>query len=411
MRRKWQKEDQIDKGIKVILFLISPFIASLYSLGSIKTKSSYVIFFLFALFFGMSFTVPSGKTESNSYDGASYREKLDRYYYYGDNLYYTRLKEYIEFKEGHKDIYFDTIAFITTKITDNYHVMFMIFAIIFAYFALKSLQFLTTEAKFVTSYTCLILATIFLDNQIFNINGVRFWTATWVGVYSIFQIYRNNNKTYIFLAFCTPFIHGSFWIFIFVLIISFFNKSNNRTWIILFYTSFLISLVSIELVRFSTDFLPDFLKKMAETYTDEDYVIELKGRSNAYFYISQLFSYATKIYINVMVFLFIKNKNLISNNEKTAKLFSFLLVWMTFVNFVAPIPSLGGRFFTLGFPIIAYIWLINFKGVKYKKFLYMMPFVFAHKIYLLIILYSGVLSVDFYISSPFYLIYKHLIVS
>jgi len=407
----WPKEHNLDKAVKFILFLISPTIAFLYSLRTIKTKSSYVVFFLAALFFGMAFTVESGKTDDVGIDGASYREKFDRYIHYGEYLYYERLNEYLSFDKGDKDFYFDTVAFFTSKVTHNYHVMFLIFAMVFAYFALKSFRFLTTETKFVTSYACFLLAFLFMNNQIFNINGLRFWTAAWIGVYSIFQIFRKDNRKYFLLALCTPFIHGAFWLFLLVLIIAYFNQKKHNTWVILFYISFGLSFISVELMRISIDYLPNFLQNMALAYTNEEYIEELGSKSNAYFYVSQFFSYALKIYINVMVLLFIKNANQITANPKTAKLFSFLLVWMSFVNFVAPIPSLGGRFLSLALPIIAYIWLVNFKGVKYKKYLQIMPFVFAFKIYLLYSLYSEVLDFKFYISSPFYLIYKYLIVA
>lgn len=75
----WQKEENTDKALKIILFLVSPFIAALYALRNIKTKSSFVVFFLFAVFFGMSFTVAPSKTDENSLDGTSYREKFEVY--------------------------------------------------------------------------------------------------------------------------------------------------------------------------------------------------------------------------------------------------------------------------------------------------------------------------------------------
>lgn len=190
----WPKENNSDKALKIILFLISPFIAFLYSLRTIKTKSSYVVFFLFCVFFGLSFSVSAGKDEHNRADGASYREKFELYKYVSDSEFYNRFNEYFTFEEGAKDYYFDTVAFYVSRVTDNYHIMFMVFAIVFAYFGLKSLRFLTSEPKFDASLSCLILVYLFMINQIFNINGVRFWTAAWIGVYCIFQIFRNGNK-------------------------------------------------------------------------------------------------------------------------------------------------------------------------------------------------------------------------
>jgi len=50
----WIKEKKYDREVKWILFLISPFIGFIASLKDIKTRSSYMIFFLFFVLFGLS---------------------------------------------------------------------------------------------------------------------------------------------------------------------------------------------------------------------------------------------------------------------------------------------------------------------------------------------------------------------
>lgn len=406
----WPKENRVDIAVKIVLFILSPFFSFLYSLHNMKTKSSYLIFFLTAIIFGLSFTVPSGKTAINRADGASYRENFEFYKYVDLNEYIEGFKKYVNFEDdGAKDYYFDTTAFFVSRVTDNYHVMFMIFAIIFAYFSLKSFKFLTSEYNFKTSLACFILAYLFMINQIFNINGMRFWTAAWVAVYSIFQIFRNGNKRYFLLALLTPFIHGSYWIFIGILTIGYFLKRFKKIWLVLFFISFFVSTISVEFVRNMIDSLPPFLAKMAISYTDPEYITERNASGTGFSWVEDLFNILVKLYINLMVFLFIKNSKLILNNSNTSNLYSFLLVLMSFVNFTMPIPSVGGRFIMLSYPLISYIWLVNFKGYKYKIFLYIAPFIFLFSIYEQIILYIMVLEPNFLISSPFYLIYKYLI--
>ena len=100
---------------------------------------------------------------------------------------------------------------------------------------------------------------------------------------------------------------------------------------------------------------------------------------------------------------------MVKSNSKTKNLYLFLLVWMTFVNFTFSIPSLGYRYMYISYPIIAYIWLMNFKDVKYNNIIYFVPFVFFMHLYNLIGHYLTVLEPYFFYSSPFYLIYKYLI--
>jgi len=407
----WLKESNHDKANKVILFLISPFLAFVYSLKRIKTKSSYVVFFLFSIFFGIAFTVQSGKRGDAYIDSVSYRELFEQYKFVSHQEFIKNFKDFLTFSEGKKDYYFDTVAFYVSRATDNYHVMFMVFAAVFAFFSLKTFKFLTSEDNFDASLSCYILAYLFMINQIFNINGMRFWTAAWIAVYAIFQIFKNNNKKYFLLALTTPFFHGAYWIYIVVIIIAYFLKNYSKLWVVLFFISFLLSNISIDFIQSLTDKLPPFLANMALSYTDPEYVELRRSVGSGFSWLAEIFNFLVRFYMNFMVYLFIRNSEMINNNPKTQNLFSFLLVWMTFVNFTMPVPSLGGRFMTLSYPLIAYIWLVNFKGKKYTKILYAMPFVFSASIFFQLQYYNMVLDPLFYISSPLYLIYKYLIVA
>lgn len=405
----WLKETNSDKGIKLILFLISPFFSFLYSLKRIKTRSSFIVFYLVSIFFGMAFTVGNIRT-AGSGDAISYRIFFEEYGLTNSLEFYDGLKEFFMFDEGKKDYYFDTIAYFLSRITDNYHVMFMVFAAIFAFFLLKTFKFLTQEDEFTASFGCYVLAYLFMINQIFNINGVRMWTAAWVGVYAIFQIFRNNNKRYFLLLFATPFFHGSFWVFIAVSLFAYLLSRFEKPWIILFFISFFVGNVALELLQDISDLLPTFMSRLIASYTDSERVKLIAEGGTGFHWVSKLMSFLVRCYLNFMVFLFIKNSTLIKSDPRSRKLYLFLLPYMTFVNFTLAVPSLGNRYIILAYPIIAYVWLVNFKDVKYKKILYLMPVVFWFSIYFQIHEYINVLDPMFYFSNPLYLIYKYLIV-
>mgnify|MGYP000874255817 CR=1 FL=1 len=401
----WLKEKNSDITIKYILFLFSPFFSFIYALRRINTKSSYLTFFATAIFFGMSYTVPSGKSSEGGIDGQVYREFFENYKYVQYSEFIDNLMGFLSFNVGMKDYYFNTIAFYLSRVTDNYHVMFMVFAIIFAYFSLKTLKFLTEEDKFDLSIISYILLYLFLHNQIFNINGVRFWTPAWIALYSIFQIYRNNNNKYFLLALLTPYFHGSYWIFIAVLILARFLMRFEKIWIIFFITSYFISIFSLALIEYVQPYLPNFLVNLTNSYTSTE---AISRRENITIY-KTIFSNLTTFYINFIIILFIKNSKEIRKNIKTKNLYLFLLVWSSTFNFFMAIPSLGNRFIELSYPIIAYIWLINFKNKKYDYVILALPLVFANSIREQIIYYNMTLSTGFYFSSPFYLIYKHIL--
>jgi|26BtaG_2_1085354.scaffolds.fasta_scaffold03689_2 hypothetical protein len=406
----WPKEKKQDVSIKIILFLISPFFASLYSLRRIKTKSSYLILFLTFVLFGLVFSVVSGKSESGGYgfDGEFYRSSFERFQYVTNWEFIEGFKEFLSFDEGKKDYYFDTVAFYISRFTDNYHVMFMIVAIIFAFFALKSFRFLTAEKKFDTSLSSYILIYLFTFNQIFNINGFRFWTAAWIAVFCVFQIYRNGNKWYVLLALLTPYFHGTYWIFIGVLVIVQIFKRFDRIWVALFFISFLVSTLAVELIQYFQSYLPTFLSRSVDSYTNADY-IEQRQTWSGFGWLPVMFENFVRVYLNIMVVLFIKHSDEIKANPKTKDLYSFLLIWITIFNFFMFVPSLGNRFIILIYPVIAYIWLVHFKDVKYTFILFLLPIVFIWKIIEQIRYYFLVTGYDFYFSNPVLLIYNYIL--
>ena len=246
-----------------------------------------------------------------------------------------------------------------------------------------------------------------VTNSIFNINGARFNTASWVAVYSMFQIYLNEKKKYIFLAAITPMIHASFWVFLGILLIHYFLGQKIRFWKIAFFLSFLLSSLSMQLVGNVGNHLPDSLQFLVNRYLENERTVQ----NNLYQVIRRGFAYGSSVLITYMIYLFMKNERIILNNTKTKGLYPLLLVWMTIVNFLMPVPSLGGRYLMLAYPFIAYIWYITFEKVsRYRKVLQWYPLVSLMFVYELAASYlEGSVPVSFYFTSPLYQLYKYAI--
>ncbi len=157
----WIKEKKYDREIKWILFLISPFIGFIASLKDIKTRSSFSILFLFFFLFGLSFSVGNIRDEQNTNDAVSYRAEFEAYKNISFDEYIQHFRLFLTFKWPRGDYYFDTVAFIVSRISSNYHIMFAIFAIVFAFFSLKCSKLFIEEDSFDTSISSYILLYIF----------------------------------------------------------------------------------------------------------------------------------------------------------------------------------------------------------------------------------------------------------
>lgn len=406
---KWDKEQTNDLALKFILFGISPFFAFLYSFWRLNTKSSFLVLLLTGMFFGMAFTVG----HDDLIDGARHRLYFEIDYFKSWRDYKEIILEYFTFNSSVKDIYRDTISFFVSRFTSNYHWYFFIIATIYGYFSLKSLRYFTSLKNFKFSVLMLILTFLFLKQDIFNINGVRFWTAGWVAIYCVFQFFVSNNKKYFFILCFTPMIHIAFWLIPLILTICFLYdkviKINVKDKFLygFYFFSFIFSIFSLSILTNISDYLPPIFAKLISIYTDGDYVNEINDFDRT---LTGMYSRIGKqILINLMVVLLIINRVLIINDRNIRGLFYFLVLMLSFVNIFMFVPSLGTRFFGFLLPFIAFLWAYIFGGTRYKFILLLIPFIFFRDIYVSFLLYSSVLDSYSLISSPFYLFYYYLI--
>ena len=397
-----QRDDII---IKIVLFLISPFLSFLYSLRTMNAKSSYVIFFLFSILFGLAFTVAGNRYDAVYYiDGIFYRMNFEEYVRSSYFDFANDWREYISFKGDIKDFYFNTIAFGISRVTDNYHVMFAVFAVVFAFFQLKCLSFFTKEKNYQNCIFTLILALIFTWNQIFNINGVRFNTAAWIYVYCVFQLFLNNDKRYIVLLLFTPFVHAAFFVYTFFILVVYYLKGFSKFWKVAFVISFFVSSVSTILVKYVGAFLPDVLSDFVDSYTSGS------GEASSIIVTSSISGFLisiSSIYVNFLIlWLVIKYQE---QEEKSANsIYSAFLILATLMNFFSPISSLGGRMIMMVYPLLAYVWLMYFGTKKYKWMIFLFPMVMIITLRTRYQQYRMVTDTSFWFYNPISIMIKYL---
>lgn len=401
MISSWKKENNSDIAAKFVLFLISPFVSLLYSLRNLNKKSSFWVVFGFCVCFGLAFNVGLERFEGSG-DGITYRVQFEQYRTVSTSEYLGDLKSYLEFDEGAKDFYADTVSFLVSRVTGNYHFLFMVYAIVFAFFQLKALRFFVSanaQNKPFSLYVLCLLA-LFTFNQIFNINGVRFWTAAWIAVYSVLQIFYNGNKRFLLLAAITPFVHGSFFLFLVTVVLALFSSKLKNVWMIVFVLSFAFSTIAVDVFNMALDYLPSFMANQASAYLDEWTISEYQNQQGTgLFAIGKAFTTLEKVYINLLVLLLaIKKKD--DYNKGSNKLIVFILILASMANFTMLIPSVGARFIRILYPLIALLFVQYMPESKYKILVYCFPVIFVFSFYYLFMNYLNVVGLSFFISSP-----------
>lgn len=406
MRNKYSYSSDKDNGIRLVLFLISPLLSLIYSLKSLEKRSSIIYVFLFCIFFGLAFTVSNIRVEGSP-DGVSYRALFEDYSNVGKAEFQNHAEEYFSFDSEIKDLYADSVAFLVSRITFNYHVFFLVIAAVFAFFQLKTLVFLTRHRNYVFGAVSLFLVFLFTFIQIKNINGLRFWTAYWIACYALFSLLLTGKKKYLFWIIILPFFHGSYVVAWILVALYYITGKYEKIWFILLIISLFVGNISLAFVRESAFYLPPFLNQFVDYYTAEDTVSRVRSAGSGFYMLDRIFPILVNIYLFIMLLIINSEKSQIVSRQ-TKSLLELTIIIVTFSNFTMSIPSLGGRYMSLSYPLLAYLWLDVIGTKKYKAFIYIMPFVFIMTIYHMFQSYWENVDRLFYISSPILDLFRFL---
>lgn len=387
-----------DKGVKLVLFLITPVLSLIYSLRSLEKRSSIIYVFLFCILLGLAFTVSDVRTFGSS-DGVSYRALFEDYVNVSSADYMAQAAEYFSFSNDIKDFYADTIAFLVSRLTSNYHVFFFVIAVVFAFFQLKSLVFLTRSKNYIGDTVCLLLVFLFTYVSIKNINGLRFWTAYWMACFAILNFFLNKKYRALLLLAALPFVHGSYVVLWIIVVLYLTTNRFEKVWSVLLIVSLFVGNMSLALVQDSASYLPLFLSRYVDSYASSEAVASVGSGASGFYMLDRIFPVIVNIYLFIMLWLVIKERDTITS-LRIRNLLVFTIILVSFSNFMMPVPSLGGRFMILSYPFIAYLWLEVIGTTKYKTYIYFMPLVFFMAIYHLIQAYWENVDKFFYISSP-----------
>ena len=359
---------------KLLLFIINPFASFLYSLQDVKTQSSYIVFFLFCILFGWMFIADFEPEDS-------FRYKL---YFLefaknpNTNLGIT-LQDYLDGDPYTKDIYRFVVYWLAATIGGaNYHYLFFIASVVFAFFFLKSMKYVTQSKQFGQNMYMLILLFIFVySNPIYDINGFRFYTAAWIGVLAMFKVVVDHSYPYFFLLIVLPLVHISMvimWIVVpLSLLLIKYYKIVEPLLFISFFFSFGISILLQNLETISS-YLPANAQQMLWAYSS----LEKTPETAEVPMYAIILTYLPTLLMMVMTFLLYRNRS--HFGKPTMKVYGFYCSFLMICNWLAAFPS-GGRFIALSIPILVYLWVENYDVMKrYNKYYWIVPVCYSYSL-------------------------------
>jgi hypothetical protein len=342
----------------LILFMLCPFLAFITALVNYSQKEARKVVYLFLIYYGFSFVI-SGDI---FVDALAYAVKLKNnaalpfsdFFKIVGGIYAT---------DTSVDIVEPLISFIVSRFTSNHGVYFAVWAAIFGFFYLKSIDKLYDRYQNNRGWNALIFMVLFIVIiPITDLNSVRMWTAAWIFFYGAYYVILYHDSRYLLLTFVSVLIHWSFLTANLILLIYFLVGNRNYIYFPLALISFILPNLIAPFFKTASFRLGGALQGRFDMYSNQSYILERKEamQQNAWFLHlgEDLVFYYLLLLIIVIQF---RQKNL--PKEKTEKnLYSFLLLFLAFVNFGKALPSFGGRF-----QILFFLFAILYVFIYYLK--------------------------------------------
>lgn len=373
------QDSPIELKVKLIVFIINPFIAFLLSLANAASRSSYIIFALFGIVFCWHLN-PTGLGQYDDLIGIMQRV-ISTDFTTAEII--DQIKAFFSFaKDSPKELYENILIWFTKLFSDNPHLFFAIASIPYLYFMLKSLRKITDDPKFTNSILCLIVLALFvLPRDIITVQNPRFTTGVWMAIYGTIMFFsgKKNQLRYYLLILLTPCVHSGFWFYIIIFTLGIYAMRFRKLTIWLLYISVPFSYLSYDLIasiNFSSLPLPSTLSLWMERYMSEEKFNThiMNAGASGYFWVSQAFnSFRNTMYLLIPYYLW-KYRKEIDERTDIKGLFNFYLYFYAIVNFIQFVPVLGERFF----------WIVRILGI----FLWFKVIFPRHKNILLLIFLS-----------------------
>ena len=396
-----------NKGVGILLFLINPLLGAIRGFVNIRNRDSLYYIFGWFLVFGMGLSDLNDLADSYRYI-QDFRLACTMDYH----QYISMVKEFFTYDTEIKDLYVISTNFIVSRFTDNYHYLFLLYAFVFGFFYIKSLELLL-RYPIKNDWVFYSLLFIFcFSNPIFNINGVRFWTAAWVCVYSTLSFILDNKYWKLLLLLIAPLIHISSIIWVLLIIIFLLTRKVQEVWVVLFIISSFISAVSyLDILSDNTNNLPPIIQAMIQSYTESDRAQEIMEGGQSPLYATILLNLPGYFRL-ILSYILIFNLRSITKEKVSSNLFSAYMIVGSFVNFTASIPSVGVRFEKLTIPLLVILWAMNYKSLsKHNNLFYFVPVVYAYSILYWVRHMASITEIDLYIAPLPYTIFKYLLLA
>ena len=352
-----------NKLFQYILFLIWPIASFFRAINMYHKPWAKNVVWLFVAFYGFTF-LASGE----GVDSLDYMRRLAEMHQQQTD--FSTVVNSLYTIGGETDLFAPFLLFIVSRFTENPRILFLIIGLVFGFFYSRNLAIVHQQIDTqIRGYLLLLFIVLILVIPIWNINGVRFWTAAHVFLYGILNFFLLNKikKGLLFIALSALF-HFSFLITFPILLAYYFIGNRYNAFLILYLVSFFISSISIEPIqKLAENFVPTFADKV-EAYANYEDIKEGKEKNEKRSIFSLVFIYVLKYKILILLlyvhFLF-KRKGKLKSDMNLYNLLNFSLFFIGVFQILSYIPSVG-RFISIANFLLIALFIMIFQKHHFK---------------------------------------------
>lgn len=289
------------------------------------------------------------------------------------------------------DLFEPFLMYLVSRFTGDSRIFFAIVGIVFGYFYSRNIWIIIEQTNNKLKRIVLpFFFSLFFVIPIWEINGVRFFTAAQVFLYGILSYLIYKNKKHLIFVFLAGFFHFSFFAVVPIVIVYIIFANRTTLYFIFFLVSFGFSQINFKLFQQFINYLPSAFQLKSMFYLSEHRALEIAeiAKERSLLNIITLGSIRYIILILTVLIYFTYRKKSIKKFCCT-NLFHFALLFLGTFNILEFIPSLP-RFVAIGNFIIIGFFIIHFQNFyvnsKFKFVVNLtLPFVYLYiigKIYI-----------------------------
>lgn len=332
----------------LLLFIVWPFLSFLIALSNFSRKEAKLIVYLFIIYYGLTFVNANSEIDAYRYAlqlNANAQKPFSEFFNIVGGLYSDSSVDLIE----------PLISFIISRFTSNHSVYFAVWAAIFGFFYLKSIDLLYKRHLTNPGWNSILILLFFIMIlPITSISGVRMWTAAWIFFYGAYHIIVNRSIKYFILTLLASLVHWSFISANAILLIYFLVGNRNIVYIPLAILSFFIPQVFSSTLQSISFKLGGSIQQRVSSYASEGYIASVQESALDSAWFIKIGSNLVFYYLILAIVIIHVFYGFMMKEKGERNLFSFLLLFLAFVNFGLPIPSFGERFMVIFFLFATY---------------------------------------------------------